>query len=181
MATIKDSLKRATFDLTVTAAGSLGTAATTVDKASSFNVTYTGAVGGAVTLAAPTDAEAGDIVKVANTGTIAFSFGGDLLNPGFHTYAEWTGSAYTYLDGGRNAGVSVNVATISAGAFTVTHNLGMPVGSFSSVIFRAYNSIGNEIIFKRDKASDTANALGFTSPVAATTNLPITFDFSPLA
>ena len=181
MSFINDNLKRATLNLAVAAAGPIGTAAATVDIASSFNVTYTGAANGVVTVANPTDVQAGDIVKISNVGTIAFSFGGDILNPGFHTYAEWTGTAYTYLDGGRNAGVSVPVATIAAGNFTVPHNLAMPTGTFSSLVFRAYNSIGNEVVFKRNKAADTANVLGFSSPVAITTNLPITFDISPLA
>jgi hypothetical protein len=178
---INDTVKRATLDLTIAAAGSLGTAATTVDIASSFNVKYTGTPNGVVTLSTPTDVQAGDLVEISNSGAVAFSFGGDILNPGFHTYAVWTGTAYTYLDGGRNAGVSVPVAAIPVGAFTVPHNLGMPTGAFSSLVFRAYNTLGNEVIFKRNKAGDTANLLGFTSPVAITTNLPITFDISPLA
>ena len=181
MSFINDNLKRATLNLAVAAAGSIWTAPTTVDIASSFNVTYTGAVNGVITIANPTDAQAGDIVKVANVGATAFTFGGDTINPWYHTYAERTGTAYTYLDGGRNAGISVPVAAIAAGNFTVTHNLSMPAGTFSSVIFRAYNSIGNEVVFKRNKATDTANVLGFSSPVALTTNLPITFDFTPLA
>jgi hypothetical protein len=181
MSFINDNLKRATLNVAVPASGPIGTAAATVDIASSFNIAYTGAPNGVITLANPTDAQAGDIVKVANTGAVTFSFGGDTVNAGFHTYAEWSGTAWTYLDGGRNAGVSVPVAAVPAGALLVTHNLGMPVGTFSSVLFRAYNTLGNEIIFKRNKAGDTANVMAFTSPVALTTNLPITFDFSPLA
>jgi hypothetical protein len=96
---ISDNLKLASLPLAVAAAGPIGTALTTVDIASSFNVTYTGVANGAITLPNPTDALAGDRIKVANVGTIAFSFGGDTLNPGFHTYAEWTGTGYTFLDG----------------------------------------------------------------------------------
>jgi len=57
----------------------------------------------------------------------------------------------------------------------------MPTGAFSSVIFRAYNSIGNEVVFKRNTAADTANVIGLSSPVALTTNLPIRFYVTPLA
>jgi hypothetical protein len=180
MSFINDNFKRATINLTVSAAGSIGTAATTVDIASSFNIAYTGVANGVVTIANPTDAQAGDIIKIANTGITAFSFGGDVLNPGFHTYAEWSGTTYTFLDGGRNAGTSVALASVPAAAFLVTHNLGMPIGVFSSVIYRAYNTFGNEVVFRRNKTADTANAMGFTSPVALTTGLPITFDFTPL-
>jgi hypothetical protein len=181
MSFINDNLKRATINLTVAAAGPIGTAATTVDIASSFNINYTGVAKGVVTIANPTNAQAGDFIKIANTGTVAFSLGGDVLNAGFHTYAEWSGTAYTFLDGGRNAGTSVAVAAVPAAAFLVAHDLGMPVGMFSSVIYRAYNTFGNEIVFRRNKAADTANAMGFTSAVALTTGLPITFDFTPLA
>jgi hypothetical protein len=181
MSFINDNLKTATLPLTVAAAGVIATAPLSVDIASSFNVAYTGVANGVVTLPNPTDAQAGDRVRVANTGTVAFSIGGDTLQPGFHTLAHWTGTAWSFLDGGRNAGVSIAVAAVPAGALLVTHNLSMPAGTFSSVLFRAYNTLGNEIVFKRNKAADTANALGFTSPVALTTNLPITFDFSPLA
>jgi hypothetical protein len=178
---INDSLKRATLNLPIAVAGSIGTAPLTVDIASSFNITYTGVAGGILTVPNPTDVQAGDIVKIANIGAIPFVIGTDMLNAGFHTYLEWTGTTWTFLDGGRNAGISVPVATVSAGNFTVTHNLGMPTGTFSSLVFRAYNSIGNEVTFKRNKAADTANVLGFSSPVAITTNLPITFDIVPLA
>jgi hypothetical protein len=134
-----------------------------------------------LTIPNPTDAQAGDRVYIANTGTVAFSIGGDTVNPGAHTQAHWTGTAWAFLDGGRNAGVSVPVAAVPAGALLVTHNLAMPAGSFSSVIYRAYNTLGNEIVFRRNKAADTANAMGFTNSTAITTNLPITFDFVPLA
>jgi hypothetical protein len=182
MSFINDNFKTAQLaPIALAAAGSIGAAPATVDIASSFAINYTGPVNGLVTIPNPTDVQAGDRVRISNVGTAAFSIGGDSLSPGFHTYAEWTGASYTYLDGGRNAGVSVPVAAVAAGNFTVTHNLAMPAGTFSSLVFRAYNSIGNEVIFKRNKAADTANVLGFSSPVAITTNLPITFDISPLA
>ena len=181
MSFINDNFKTATLTLAVAAAGPIATASLSVDIASSFNVNYTGVANGVITLPNPTDTQAGDRVLISNTGTVAFSIGGDALNPGFHTSAKWTGTAWTFLDGGRNSGVSVPVATIAAGNFLVTHNLAMPIGTFSSLLFRAYNTIGNEVIFKRNKVADTANALGFSSPAAITTNLPITFDISPLA
>lgn len=181
MSFINDNLKMATLPLAVAVAGPIATALLSVDIASSFNVTYSGIADGAVTLPNPTDAQAGDKVKIANVGTVSFTIGGDKLSPGFHTYAHWTGTAWSFLDGGRNSGVSIPVATVAAGNFLVTHNLAMPAGSFSSLVFRAYNAIGNEVVFKRNKAADTANALGFSSPVAITTNLPIVFDIASLA
>lgn len=181
MAFTNDTFKTATLALTVTAAGPIATAALSVDAASSFNINYTGPANGALTIPSPSDAQAGDRVTITNTGSVAFSIGGDVLNPGFHTRAQWTGTAWSFLDGGRNAGVSIAVATIPAGPILVTHNLGLPTGAFSSVVFRAYNSVGTEIVFRRNKAGDTANLLALSSPVSITTNLPITFDISPLA
>jgi hypothetical protein len=76
-----DNVKHATIPLAVTVAGSIGTAVTTVDIASSFNITYTGVANGVVTAPNPTDGQAGDIVRVANVGSVAFTIGGDLLSP----------------------------------------------------------------------------------------------------
>jgi hypothetical protein len=178
---INDTIKTATLALTVAAPGAIATAPLSVDIASSFNINYTGAANGLVTIPNPTDGQAGDRIIVANTGTIAFSLGGDSINPGAHTLLHWTGTAWSIFDGGRNAGASISVATVPAGALLVTHNFAMPVGSFSSVVCRAFNSAGNEVMFRRNKAGDTANALAFTVPAAITTNLPIVFDISPLA
>ena len=181
MSFINDNFKVASIDLTIAAAGPLGTAAATVDIASSFNVKYSGAANGAIVVPTPTDVQAGDRAFIANVGVIPFSVLGETVNGGFMTIIHWSGTAWILLDGGRNAGVSVPVAAVAAGNFIVTHNLGMPTSLFSSVLFRAYNTLGNEVVFKRNKAADTANALGFSSPVVISTNLPITFDFSPLA
>lgn len=66
MSYISDTLKTAQVTIALAAPGSIGLAADTVDKASSIAVNYTGAANGAVTLANPTDAQAGDRVKVLN-------------------------------------------------------------------------------------------------------------------
>lgn len=178
---VVDNFKLVTLPLAVTAAGPIGTAALTVDIASSFNVTYTGVADGVVTVPVPTDAQAGDVVKIVNVGTVAFMLGGDSLAPGFHTYLHWTGTAWSFTDGGRNAGKVVSVAAVPAGTLLVTHNLGMATGAFSDVIHRAYNSAGNEVIYKRNFAGDTANAMAFSVPVLITTNLPHRFFFTPLS
>lgn len=181
MSYIADNFKTAQVTIALAAPGAIGTAATTVDIASTIAVNYTGTANGAVTLANPTDAQAGDRVKVLNIGTAAFTINGDAVAPGFHVDAAWNGTAWNFQDGGRNAGISVPVAAVPAGTLNVTHNLAMPAGTFSSVIVRAYNTLGNEIVFRRNKAGDTANVVSFTVPVAITTNLPITFDIAPLA
>jgi hypothetical protein len=184
MSLINDNFKTATVALAVTAAGAMATAAVSVDIASTFLVTYTGAANGAVTLPNPTDAQAGDRVKVLNAAasTQSFSMGGIAVPVGQHIEAVWSGTVWSFQSTvGRNAGASVSVAAVPAGALLVTHNLAMPAGTFSSVVFRAYNSAGNEVVLRRNKAADTANVLGFTVPVAITTNLPLVFDITPLA
>jgi hypothetical protein len=183
MTYILDNHKNATIKLaTVAAAGPFAAAAASVDIASSFVITQTTNV--ALTIPNPTDATAGDLLRIGSdtTSTSPFSVNGITLTPGEFATFFWSGTAWLYLDGGRNAGAVVPVAAVAAGNFVVTHNLAMPAGSFSSVIWRAYNPAGNEVILKRNTAADTANATGFSSPVAlAAPNLPLTFYFTPLA
>ena len=180
---VADNFKLVTLPLAVTAAGPIGTAALTVDIASSFNITYTGVVDGVVTVPVPTDAQAGDIVKIVNVDTVSFMLGGDSLAPGFHTYLHWTGTAWSFTDGGRNSGALVSVALVPAGTLLVTHNLGMPSGSFSRLIYQCHNTLplgqASKVELRRNKSADTANAMAFSIPVAITTNLPLVFDFTP--
>ncbi len=179
---INDTFKKATLTLSLAAAGPIATAPLSVDIASSFSVTGT-AANLALTLPNPTNAQAGDVVHVSNAAANAntFTINGYTIKPSEFGEFVWNGTSWLNMDGGRNTGASVSVATVSAGNFLVTHNLVMPTGTFSQVVYRAYDSAGSEVLFKRNKAADTANALGFSSPVAITGNLPIVFDFTPLA
>ena len=162
--------------------GAIGTAAATVDIASSFVITQ--AVGGiVVTIPTPTDTTAGLELNIANAlaSTQSITVGGYLMIAGSSMQYRWTGTSWVFINaqgGIRNQGVSVLVAAVTAGNSTVTHNLTMPVTFFSSVIFRAYNAAGNEVTFKRNKAADTTNLMGISSPIALTN---ITFDIVPLA
>lgn len=179
MAFINDNLKTATIALTnFAASGALGTPAATVDIASSFVITQTTA-GITLTLPTPTDATAGDRLTIASstTSTTSITVAGISLVPGEFAQWQWTGSAWAFADGGRNTGAVVTVASVVVGNNTVTHNLAMPTGSFSSLIFRAYNATGNEVTFRRVIASDTTNALVVNSSVALTN---ITFYITPL-
>lgn len=179
MAFVNDNFKLATLTLTVAAAGSIGTAATTVDIASSFNVNYTGTADGVLTIPSPTSAIAGDVVSITNTGSVSFVLGSDSIAAGATTIAKWTGAAWAFFDGGRNAGAVVTVATIAAGNSLVTHNLAMPTGQFSNVTFEAVDANGSPVLFRRNTAADTANAIGISSPVAIAT--ATRFFITPLA
>jgi hypothetical protein len=176
---INDNLKLATVNLTLAVNGSIGTAPTTVDIASKLTITAS-AASLIFTLPTPTDASSGDFLIVENRGaTNSFTVGSTLIPIGSIAYFSWNGTAWKEdANVGRNQGASISVASITVGANAITHNLNLPTGSFSKVIFRAYNSTGNEVVFRRNKAADTANVLGINSTSALTN---ITFDIIPLA
>ena len=175
---INDNLKTATIDLGTVAAGSIGTAVATVDIASSFKIAATIA-NTVYTLPNPTDALAGDRVRIYNNGTVAISILGTTIPAASFAHFMWTGTTWAAdANAGRNSGASVLVAAVPAGNSTVAHNLDLPgAGNQSKLIFRAYDSTGKEVIFARNKAADTATLMGITSTVALTN---ITFDIVPL-
>jgi hypothetical protein len=177
---VNDNFKTATLTFTNFATGgSIGTAPITVDIASTFNINQT-TVGQIITLPTPTDTTAGDRLVVNNVGTASFTMGGLLIPAGTSGKFNWTGTAWiTDANVGRNMGAVVTLATMVAGNNTVTHNLAMPAGTFSNVVFRAYNATGNEVIFRRVVASDTSNTLVVNSTVAIST--ATTFYITPLA
>jgi hypothetical protein len=125
---IDDTQKNATLPIALSAAGSIGTAPLTVDIASSFNVTYTGALNGLVTLPTPTNAIAGDLVKVANTGTVAFKVGSIVVEAGLHTYLHWSGAAWYTMASSVPVEDEINVtgATMPV-TFPITTLPGVPV------------------------------------------------------
>ena len=180
MAFINDNFKTATIALpNFTVNGALGTAIATVDIASTFVITQTTA-SISLTLPSPTDATAGDRLVVINstTSTTGIKVVGVPLSIGEQAMFTWSGTAWITNDGGRNMGTSVLVASVPVGNSLVTHNLALPAGTFSQVIFGAYNTTGNEVTFKRNKVADTTNAFGISSPIALTN---ITFDIINLA
>lgn len=176
MAFINDTHKTATIAIANLATGGvIGTAPLTVDIASSFEIAQTTA-SQALSLAPPTDTTAGDRVTVGNTGTASFTIAGSVIDPGEFADFFWSGTAWQSQDGGRNQGVEVLVAAVPAGAFTVTHNLGLPATKFSWYVWRARNATGQDVTFRRNPAGDTANMAAFNATVALTN---ITFDFIP--
>lgn len=181
MSIINDTLKVVALPtISLALSGSIGTAASTVDKASSFDVVAT-AANLAFTLPTPTDPQGGDRVVVTNDvgNANAYTVNGYPIAVGAFGQFIWSGTAWHTLSDSTVNGAVVTVATIAAGASAVTHNLALPAGSFNAVSFRAYNASGNEIVFRRDFAGDTANDVGLDSPVAIAT--PTTFYVTRLA
>ena len=177
MALFNDNFKTATLGVSLAASGPLGTAATTVDIASSFILTATAAAL-VVTLPAPTDALAGDRILV-KTVTNSATVNGILIPVGTFAPFMWDGTAWINdANVGRNMGAAILVASITVGNNTITHNLTLPSGSFSNVVVQGFNSTGNQVVFRRVLGSDTTNSIVVNSTVALTN---ITFYISPLA
>lgn len=177
---INDNFKLATLPFTITASGVIGTTpAASVDIASSFNITCATA-SLAMTLATPTDATAGDMVVVRSlpASTQPFTMYGQSIAAGEFAMFSWSGTGWAYVGDTRNSGAVVPVASVAAGNNTITHNFGLPTGSFSAVLVRAYNATGNEVVFRRVPASDTTNTAVVNSTVALAN---ITFYLTPLA
>ena len=174
---INDTFKTATLVFGNLAAGPIATAPLSVDIASSFNINQT-AANIALTLPSPTNPLSGDRVVVQNIGTAGFTLNGYTIKAGEFGMFVWSGAAWQVMDGGRITGAVVVVAAIPAGLSTITHGLALPTGSFSSVVAQAYDANGSMIVFKRNTATDTANAYGINAPVALAN---ITFYITPLA
>ena len=71
--------------------GNIGTAATTVDVKTTFNINQTTA-GQTITLPTPTDTTAGRIVYVNNVGSVSFSMHGTTIGSGQSNAFIWNGS-----------------------------------------------------------------------------------------
>jgi hypothetical protein len=177
---IQDNFRLATLVIANNPTGGvIGTAATTVDVASAFNINQTTAAQ-ALTLPTPTIADAGLLVKVTNVGTVSYTLNGVAMPINATTEFVWNGAAYVVDPNiGRNAGAVVVAPTLTAGNNTVTHNLNLPAGSFSSLDFTARNSTGQEVAVRRVTASDTANSMVINVVSASAT--PTTFYIVPLA
>ncbi len=95
--------------------GNIGTAATTVDVSTNFNVTQTTA-SQTITLPSPTNATAGRIAYVNNTGTTAFTLLGSSLAAGNSRALIWNGTAWTAFSGSS----TVPLSSLTAAAATNT-------------------------------------------------------------
>ena len=167
--------------------GLIGTAAVTVDVASSFLVTQTIPMVATATLPSPTDAQAGDRLSMGNssTSTQDIMVNSIIIPPGKFFEYHWSGTAWLPLAvaaaavGGGGLGTVVTVAGgIPVGNSTVTHNFGLPATKFSWLIAQALNSVGSEVVFRRNISGDTTNVMGISSAVAVTG--PITYYITSL-
>lgn len=75
------------------AGGNIGTAATTVDTKTIFNVNQVSS-GQTITLPNPTNSTAGRMVYVTNVGTTPFTIMGTQLSPNSARSAIWNGTTW---------------------------------------------------------------------------------------
>lgn len=158
--------------------GALGTAAATVDVCAMFFINQTTA-GQIITIPSPTNAIAGNVIHICSglTATASFVVGGQTISVGEYAKFVWNGTGWIYSGDARNQGAKILVPAITVGNNTITHNLALPTGSFSNIIFDAYDSTGNQVLFRRVFASDTTNTLVLNSTIALTN---ITFFITPI-
>lgn len=168
----------------IAAGGLIGTAPLTVDVASSFVFTQTVPMVATATLPSPTDAQAGDRLSIGNSSssTQDILVNSVVINPGKFFEFDWSGSAWLALTSVASGGGLGTVVTVPGGIpvgnSTVTHNLGLPPTKFSWVIAQALNSVGSEVVIRRNTSGDTSNAMGVFSAVAVTG--PITYYITSL-
>jgi len=130
----------------------IGTAAATVDVASTITINQTTA-NIAVTLPGPTNTQVGRIVTIANIGTVQLKVGVVYLTPGRSASFIWTGAAWSFIG---NEASFINVAasraalatdhlkTILAGAAAIT--ITVNINTFQYGLFRVRQSTNAGII-----------------------------------
>jgi hypothetical protein len=91
---INDTFKKSTLALTLSASGAIGTAATTVDTCSSFNITAN-AIGLIFTIPNPTNLVAGDELRVSNIGTNSFTINNYIIPSGQSDTFVWNGTNWS--------------------------------------------------------------------------------------
>lgn len=90
--------------------GSMGTASTTVDAASLFNLNQTTS-GQIISIPVLTNSTNGKSIQVNNTGSVSFTLTpGGVIQPGFGAYLRWTGSAWNVSGVGFSGGGGGNAS-----------------------------------------------------------------------
>jgi hypothetical protein len=124
MATVGSFLKLQRIVLPNFAANAaLGTAAATVDVASSFTINQT-AAGIAVTLPSPTTTTDMQMLYIQNIGTASITVGGVVIPASKYVEYTWNGTAWVAQADTSPAKFYVQQA-LTAGNNTITHNLAL--------------------------------------------------------
>lgn len=109
--------------------GSIGSAASTVDIAGSFNVNQTTA-GQTLTVPNPTNATVRKIITVNNTGSTPFTLFGITIAVGAGAIAQWNGTGWSSFSNGSGGGASWNLGGNTVGVaqnFGTIDNFDLPI------------------------------------------------------
>jgi hypothetical protein len=104
------------------AGGAIGTAAATVDIATSFTINQTTA-GQTITLPNPTNATAGRVAYITNIGTASFTLLGSAVAAGSSRQAVFNGTVWVLTGDGTGAATSLSALAAAAGANTIDNTL----------------------------------------------------------
>lgn len=99
--------------------GSIGSAATTVDIASTININQTTA-SQTLTIPNPTNTTANKAIYINNVGSTSFTLLSTIIAPGGGIVAVWNGTSYNVI--GTSSGAS-NVTVVGGKTFTVNNTL----------------------------------------------------------
>jgi hypothetical protein len=151
----------------------LGTAAATVDIASSFNVSATVA-GVILTVPSPTISETGQIVTINNTGTQDITYSGVAFGQNETLQLEWNGTAWSVISAGfpnvLALGAAVAATENTNGALlsaTGTLTLELADGTHMGLLTAAAQSIGGVKTFLAEEILQ--GGLSIQTPGTATT------------
>jgi hypothetical protein len=109
-----------TLNLNLSASGNIGSAPTTVDMATVFNVIGTGAL--SLTIPAPTDATPGKIAYINNVGTDTFSILGSSVSASSSRSIIWTGTTWMLTGDGINS-ISASSTFATSTQYTIIKNV----------------------------------------------------------
>jgi hypothetical protein len=120
--------------------GDIGTAAATVDVATTFNINQT-TVGQTITIPAPTVTTAGRIIYISNVGTTSFSLLGATVSAGATATLMWNGTAWT--NAGADGSAILNQKNSDQNANFRISGTGQANGGFISTLFKTTDSSGS--------------------------------------
>jgi Chaperone of endosialidase len=134
LTTIAGALLRGTQNIAnLATGGAIGTAATTVDVASSFNINQTTA-GQIILLPSPTTVTAGRVVTLQNIGTTSFFVGGLTLSTNSSSEFIWNGSSWSSRVASATTVVGTDLIASKATALTGALNATAQVVIFPTEI-----------------------------------------------
>lgn len=145
--------------------GSIGSAATTVDIASTININQTTA-SQTLTLASPTVTTSNNRLTVNNVGSTSFTLLSTVISPGAGILVDWTGSAWSVI--GTSSGAT-NVTVAGGKTFTVNNTLTLAGTDGTTITFPSTSAT----LARTDAANTFTGVQTMTSPVLITPTLGV--------